>query len=329
VINPDGFQGDERDVVYYSLSYDAGGMTLSQLSARQAEREHVQGMLNVAFTRPRDEVHIFHSAPIEAFAMASGSGRIRDWLVHCRDAGLNNRTTRTDGLDRVDSEFEAEVIQALRARGAETISHFPCCGFRIDIVAELDGGRIAIECDGELWHLDEHGHLRTEDLRRQEILERAGWTVVRVPYRLWMKQPDAEIERVMSVLRGDSEISLKNASDDPHDDARLLNTTHNLTRHEATIIAALKDGHRVPDDVYKAARGHLGYARLGAQIRHSLEQARASLQRRGLIHVEDGELFLDEEARSRRVEIPAEVPRPSVPRPRRRAPRRRRSRYRY
>jgi hypothetical protein len=71
VVNPDGFQGDERDVIFYSLSYDANGMTQSALSARQADREHVQGMLNVAFTRARDEMHIFHTAAIGEFGMAS------------------------------------------------------------------------------------------------------------------------------------------------------------------------------------------------------------------------------------------------------------------
>jgi hypothetical protein len=43
VVNPDGFQGDERDVIFYSLSFDAKGMQQSALSARQAERAHIQG----------------------------------------------------------------------------------------------------------------------------------------------------------------------------------------------------------------------------------------------------------------------------------------------
>lgn len=51
VANPDGFQGDERDIILYSLSYDGQGMEREQLSARQANRPHIQGMLNVAFTR--------------------------------------------------------------------------------------------------------------------------------------------------------------------------------------------------------------------------------------------------------------------------------------
>lgn len=53
VVNPDGFQGDERDVILYSLSYDAKVMPQAALSARMSEQAHIQGMLNVAFTRAR------------------------------------------------------------------------------------------------------------------------------------------------------------------------------------------------------------------------------------------------------------------------------------
>ena len=198
VVNPDGFQGDERDVVYYSLSYDAKGMSKEALSARQADREHIQGMLNVAFTRAREEMQIFHSAEIGEFGMASGRGVIKDWLEHC--SAFSSTTARVDPLNKTQSEFEAEVVRALNERGIATETQYPCCGYFIDIVAEADSRRVAIECDGEIWHLDEHGKLKAEDLYRQEILERAGWNVLRIPYRRWKKAPEAEIAHILDVL---------------------------------------------------------------------------------------------------------------------------------
>ena len=180
VVNPDGFQGDERDVIYYSLSYDAKGMQQSALSARQAEREHIQGMLNVAFTRPRDEMHIFHTAEIEQFGMASGAGAIRDWLEHCDRCNRSSRPAPAP-VSQAQSEFEAQVIRRLSDRGVTVKPQYPSCGYFIDVVAEVEETRIALECDGELWHLDEHGKLRLEDIQRQEILERAGWRVMRIP----------------------------------------------------------------------------------------------------------------------------------------------------
>ena len=168
VVNPDGFQGDERDVILYSLSFDNDGMPVSALSARQANEDHIQGMLNVCFTRARDEIHIFHSAPIEQFTFAGGSpGAITDWLAHCAQVQAQPRLRdHTSRIDRSDSQFEADVAGALRDRGYNLIQKYPACGFFIDMVVERDGYRLAVECDGELHHLDEHGRLKAEDLER-------------------------------------------------------------------------------------------------------------------------------------------------------------------
>src|SRR5438128_1104806 len=113
--------------------------------------------------------------------MASGEGKIRDWLVHCKKAVEPGAWWGPPVGDRVDSVFEAEVIAALGSAGVKAISQYPSCGYSIDVVVERDGMRVAVECDGEIWHLDEHGQLLREDLDRQEILERAGWNVVRIP----------------------------------------------------------------------------------------------------------------------------------------------------
>lgn len=294
VVNPDGFQGDERDVIYYSLSYDADGMGQAALSARQADYKHVQGMLNVAFTRGRDELHVFHSAPVEEFGMASGRGAIRDWLEHCRASQEAVGTIpHASGVARTDSEFEAQVLQALAACGIEGIAQYPSCGFFIDIVARQDSSRVAIECDGEIWHLDEHGELRPEDVVRQEILERAGWTVLRIPYRRWLTDPDEQIARVVSALA---------EAEKEEEEVELVATATNaqlaVSSYEAAVVTALKAGNRDHEAVLRAARAELGFARLGSRVRWSIEQAVKALERRKLVVVEDGELFLNEEGRS-------------------------------
>src|SRR5580704_7126429 len=141
-----------------------------------------------------------HSAPIEEFGNAAGKGTILDWLQYCRQNFAANGTPVTSRVDRAQSEFEADVIRELASKGITIASQYPSCGFFIDIVAELDGQRVAIECDGEVWHLDEHGQLKIEDVYRQEILERAGWRVLRIPYRGWRKDRSAHVARVMAGL---------------------------------------------------------------------------------------------------------------------------------
>lgn len=291
VVNPDGFQGDERDVIYYSLSYDGDGMDRSALSARQADRAHIQGMLNVAFTRARDEMHVFHSAPIEDFGMAAGTGAILDWLNHCANACRRETGSEESFVGRAQSEFEAEVIRALAGRGVKTISQYPSCGFFIDVVAELDGRRLAIECDGEIWHLDEHGQLKLEDVQRQEILERAGWDVLRIPYRSWRRDPSGQINRVIGALSAIEEGEPEKA-EEPKQSHDNPGTSLRLSAHEAAVFRAINDGERDHDEVLRTARIHLGIARLGPRIRESFETAITSMVAQRIISNEDGELFV-------------------------------------
>ena len=280
VVNPDGFQGDERDVIFYSLSYDANGMTQSALSARQADREHVQGMLNVAFTRARDEMHIFHTAAVAEFGMASGGGAIREWLEHCQSCGA---AVVPESAAR--SEFEADVAGSL---GVKTVARYPACGLEIDIVAESNGRRVAVECDG---------HFETEDVARQETLERAGWTVVRIPYRAWRVNREAQVRRVLSALEGKVQPAHAAVVSQPADPVLVVDA------QEAAVISALKDGASDLEEVVRGARTHLGHSRLGPRIRSALEHSVAMLRSRGVIYGEENEYFLSEAARGARISV--------------------------
>lgn len=337
VVNPDGFQGDERDVILYSLSWDNNVMPQAALSARQMDTSHIQGMLNVAFTRARDEIHLFHSAPVETFGMAGGrSGALGDWMAYCASVENEGGGYRVSSRhDRIDSEFEAQVAEALRARGVRVMHQYPACGFSIDLVCEQDGRRVAVECDGELYHLDEHGNLRIEDIERQAILERAGWRVLRIAYRSWIRDPEAQLDRVINALvEDDDENEDEDFNRDSHDvsaSETAPTSTHRVTKAQLGIIEAVRQGRRLEDDVLRFARGVLGYKRLGPRIRERLVEAAVALNHLGLLVIEDGEYFLTAKGRAAElIEIPPEPPKPKPRKaPARRSYRRSRSRSRY
>ncbi len=320
VINPDGFQGDERDVIVYSLSFDAKLMPQAALSARMSEQSHIQGMLNVAFTRARDEVHVFHSAPVDRFTFAAGSpSALSDWLKHCEEVGSAPVVRRARSvIGRVDSQFEADVGAALRERELQVLHQYPACGFNIDLLVERpeEDARVAVECDGERYHLDEHGELRLEDIERQAILERAGWRVLRIPYRKWLNDPGAEVARVLRALDelvSSDELDAETETDvgpdgdaasrhvaparDASGTASSLRSREWVSRHQAVIIDALKEGRSGEEDVFLRARDLLAANRLTQKLRNTLQVAIQELARRGIVAMEDGEYFLLGDAR--------------------------------
>jgi hypothetical protein len=58
-------------------------------------------------------------------------------------------------------------------------------------------GRLAVECDGDTWHGVERFQ---EDMARQRMLERSGWTFWRVRGGTFYRDPDAALEKLWSTL---------------------------------------------------------------------------------------------------------------------------------
>lgn len=190
----DGFQGDERDIIIYSFRYGPSSKAGTVLAIQREEER-----LNVAFTRARLRAVCVTSVPVSRFP----SGAIQDFLDHARRVELDRRGAE-DGTrpDRFDSDFERQVCEALRARGLSVRTQEPCGPFLIDLViVDAEGRTLAVECDGE-WKMDALGELRREDYQRQDLIERAGWVVHRIPGRRWHLDPERELDRVERVLAG-------------------------------------------------------------------------------------------------------------------------------
>jgi REase_MTES_1575 len=197
------------------------------------------------------------------------------------------------------------------------LHQYPACGFNIDLIAqrEINGSRVAIECDGERYHLDEHGLLKVEDIERQAILERAGWRVVRIPYRKWLADPGTGVARVIAAI---DELAASGEDDDGYaevsgDDAQTLDTlpvapqvpnsplvspTDDSSKRvwvsceQAALLEALKEGLSAEEDILLRVRDLLGSKRLTQKLRRTLHIALSDLARRRLVAIEDGEYFL-------------------------------------
>ena len=158
------------------------------------------------------------------------------------------------------------------------------------------------------------------------MLERAGWKVLRVPYRSWRENPETQLQRILDELKSDSE-----AADDAPEakPAAAFPQTVYVDKFEDAVIKALRAGKRSRDDVFKAARELLGYSRLGPQVRVALADALDRLDLRKIVRIEENEVFFfDDGARGGTYVAKNLAPSP-VARPKRRRYRRYRSYRRY
>ncbi len=70
--------------------------------------------------------------------------------------------------------------------------------YRIDLVVEGNGKRLAVECDGDRWHPIEK---LEDDMARQAILERLGWRFARIRGSHFFRNPDQALAPVFARLQ--------------------------------------------------------------------------------------------------------------------------------
>jgi superfamily I DNA and/or RNA helicase/very-short-patch-repair endonuclease len=189
----DAFQGKERDIILYSFRY-APNSKPSTLNTILREGNFGRYRLNVALTRARRKMILFMSTDIGQFP----ENILKDFLLYAKGYATSEIIK-----EEFDSDFERDVYEKMKERGYKLFPQYPACGYRIDLALFLDNLRIGIECDG--WqHYDKYGNLNIDDIERQEVLERVGWKILRIPSTRYWKNPDAcinelieEIERIV------------------------------------------------------------------------------------------------------------------------------------
>ena len=187
------FQGDERDVVF--LSMVDGPPDHGQLAYRDAgPKDLYKKRYNVAVSRARNQLWVVHS--LDPDTHLKGGDLRRRLIEHARDPQALLRAME-EQCKRTDSIFETLVLQRLMSAGYRVQSQWPVGARRIDLVVEGLTKRLAVECDGEKWHTPEQ---LQHDLERQSVLERLGWTFVRIRGSLFFRDPDAAMAPVFAKL---------------------------------------------------------------------------------------------------------------------------------
>ena len=206
VKNLENVQGDERDVILFSICYgpDAQGRVhenYGPLNTQGGERR-----LNVAVTRARRELVVFTSVGPEQVAnrtQALGARHLRTFLDYAlRGTAALQAAFGGDPGHGVESPFEAAVRDALVQRGHEVHTQIGCSGYRVDlaVVDPRAPGRylLGIECDGASYH--SAATARDRDRLRASVLRGLGWRLHRVWSTDFWQDASGEVERIEAAI---------------------------------------------------------------------------------------------------------------------------------
>lgn len=183
-----GFQGDERDLILFSL---CAGPELPE-GATIFIREN-PNLFNVAVSRARAVLHVVGN---------------RDWALSCGIPfveKLARRTipgtpdTRSAPAEPYQSPWEKILASALAEAGIKVIPQYPIAGRYLDL-AVLSPAKVDVEVDGESVHRTAGGGRKDDDYWRDLQLQSLGWRVC----RFWVYELRDDltrcVRRVLKVL---------------------------------------------------------------------------------------------------------------------------------
>lgn len=199
--NLERVQGDERDAVILSVGYgkDQNGKLpyrFGPLLQDGGERR-----LNVAVTRARVRLTLVssfsHTDMDPNRTKARGVELLRLYLEYAASQGTSLSAQQNANVHM--NAFEADVREALIAKGLHLVPQWGVSGYRIDFAIQHPDHPgsfvLAIECDGASYHSAPTA--RDRDRLRQQQLETLGWTFLRIWSTDWFLRREKEIERVL------------------------------------------------------------------------------------------------------------------------------------
>jgi very-short-patch-repair endonuclease len=182
------FQGDERDVMFLSV-VDAAEENPLRLRSEPMFKQR----FNVAASRARDQMWVVHSLDPADLKPKDLRRRLIQHAEDPQAVGLLMKQSE----DSSETPLEHEVHNRLFEAGYRVLPHWRVGYYTIDLVVEGAGRRLAIECDGDKAGAVEQ--LR-EDMARQAILERLGWSFVRVRGSEFFLDPVKAMKPVLARL---------------------------------------------------------------------------------------------------------------------------------
>ena len=138
VKNLENVQGDERDVMLFSITFgrDISGKNIP-LTFGALNRDGGERRLNVAITRARQELIVFSSFKADELnaerSKARGVADLKAFLEYA-EKGPEAIAARTEGsVGGFESPFEEAVAVALESKGWQVIPQVGVSGFRVDL----------------------------------------------------------------------------------------------------------------------------------------------------------------------------------------------------
>ena len=216
VKNLENVQGDERDVILFSVAYGKDEEGKIYMNFGPLNRDGGWRRLNVAVTRSRSEMKVFSSLRPEDIKINEGSSdgviafrRFLDYAAGSSawDADLEVAQSADSNNPIIDRSLSFcgvadQIIARLEQEGYTCDKNIGKSSFKVDIGVcdkeEPDAYKLGILLDGSTYNASKTTSAR--EVSQPSLLKGLGWNLVRVRVIEWWEDPDSVMAEIRAAL---------------------------------------------------------------------------------------------------------------------------------
>jgi hypothetical protein len=201
--NLENVQGDERDVILFSIGYGADKDGKVTMNFGPLNRDGGWRRLNVAVSRARYEMMVFSTLTSDQIDLnrtaAEGVAGLKDFLEYVEKGRLVNK----NGYDSENRDgFVENVAMELRKMGYEVRTNIGNSGYKVDIGIvnpyNPTSYLMAVICDG--YNYSASRCSKDREIIQMDVLRNLGWDVYRLWIMDWWTMKDATLKKLTSTI---------------------------------------------------------------------------------------------------------------------------------
>lgn len=219
--NLENVQGDERDVILFSVGYgpDAEGrvsMNFGPLNRAGGERR-----LNVAVSRARYEMIIYSTLRSDMIDLnrtsSIGVAGLKRFLEYAEKGTRSTISSVPRQLSEATASIETIIADRLRSLGYTVHTDIGCSGYKIDIgivdTENTSNYQLGIICDGKNYKRTKTA--RDREIVQNNVLKALGWNIYRIWTMDWWEKPDEVMATIQEAIarKKNSEIGSMTATE--------------------------------------------------------------------------------------------------------------------
>lgn len=204
--NLENVQGDERDVIIFSMGHGRDKFGKVAMTFGPLNREGGERRLNVAVSRARHEMKVFSSLKADDIDLyrsnATGVKYLKSFLEYAERGNVGPMHIEYNLTEKSKDAFVESVATALKAKGYAVNTNIGSSKYRIDIgiidPANPDHYLLGVLCDS--YNYVASRSARDRDVTAPAILTDLGWRIYNIWSVEWWDTPDYVLNSIISQI---------------------------------------------------------------------------------------------------------------------------------